>query len=391
MKREIICGIYKITSPSGKIYIGESEDILKRKSYYNRLACKQQRKLYSSLNKYGWKEHIFEIIELCDYDDLLCRERYWQDFYDVIGKNGLNLVLTNCGDVKGKFSEETLKLMSGENNPCYGKPSPTKGIPRDSINHPSNKIAINTENLEEYISITRLAKEIGMNRGTLCFYLSHNERNPTVYMLKEDYEKYGKIVPCDSKNFVKEVIDISTNIIYKSATEASKILNLNRRNLCNELNGKAIRKTALYFYSDWLSGNIKIYEKEPKSKKVINIKTLIIYNSILEASKTVEISSNNLSARLKNPERNTTDFMYLWDYELNGIKEEIIIPYGSSVRVIDTLTLKRYSTIKEAAEDLGITSGNLTRYLSGERLNKTYCIYEKDYIEGVIHYPRTKN
>ena len=29
MFKEIICGIYKITSPSGKIYIGESENIQK--------------------------------------------------------------------------------------------------------------------------------------------------------------------------------------------------------------------------------------------------------------------------------------------------------------------------------------------------------------------------
>ena len=82
-KKEIICGIYKITNPSGKIYIGESQDISLRTYYYSIVSCHKQRKLYNSLKKHGWENHIFEIIEECEFDDLLCRERYWQDFYDV--------------------------------------------------------------------------------------------------------------------------------------------------------------------------------------------------------------------------------------------------------------------------------------------------------------------
>lgn len=30
MSKEKICGIYKITSPSGKVYIGQSNNIIKR-------------------------------------------------------------------------------------------------------------------------------------------------------------------------------------------------------------------------------------------------------------------------------------------------------------------------------------------------------------------------
>ena len=57
----IMVGIYKITSPSNKVYIGQSIDIEKRFSYYKRLSCKQQSKVYNSILKYGYENHVFEI------------------------------------------------------------------------------------------------------------------------------------------------------------------------------------------------------------------------------------------------------------------------------------------------------------------------------------------
>lgn len=55
-------GIYKVTSPSSKVYIGQSWDIEKRFSSYRRQACKSQTYLYNSIKKYGAKAHIFEIV-----------------------------------------------------------------------------------------------------------------------------------------------------------------------------------------------------------------------------------------------------------------------------------------------------------------------------------------
>ena len=60
----IMIGIYKITSPSGKVYIGQSRNIKNRKWRYKRLDCKSQVKLYSSFKKYGFDKHKFEIIQI---------------------------------------------------------------------------------------------------------------------------------------------------------------------------------------------------------------------------------------------------------------------------------------------------------------------------------------
>lgn len=127
MKEEPICGIYKITSPSGRIYIGESKDVIKRWRGYKRLGCKSQPKLQRSFLKYGTKEHTFEIIEECLFEDLLCRERYYQDFYDVLN-GGLNCKLTECGEQKQIHSEEMKDKMRGENNPMFGKKQSEESI-----------------------------------------------------------------------------------------------------------------------------------------------------------------------------------------------------------------------------------------------------------------------
>lgn len=122
-----ICGIYKITSPSGKVYIGQSVDIKRRFTSYKTLnKSKRQVKLYNSFVKYGIDNHIFEIIEECVLDLLNERERYWQEYYDVLkSSKGLNLCLTSTKDKKHLLSDETKKKISDSNKgeKCfwYGK------------------------------------------------------------------------------------------------------------------------------------------------------------------------------------------------------------------------------------------------------------------------------
>lgn len=61
-------GIYKITSQSKKIYIGQSVDIEKRFKRYKNLHCKKQIRLYNSFLKYGVDKHKFEILCECNVE-----------------------------------------------------------------------------------------------------------------------------------------------------------------------------------------------------------------------------------------------------------------------------------------------------------------------------------
>jgi len=130
-------GIYKITSPNGKVYIGESVNLKNRCKFYlspNRI--KKQRALYNSLLKYGVNQHFFEVIEFCDVTDLKERERHFQEFYNSVN-NGLNCFYSSTKNKLKKHSEETIMIMSikssGTNNPFYGKKHTDESLEKISV------------------------------------------------------------------------------------------------------------------------------------------------------------------------------------------------------------------------------------------------------------------
>ena len=105
-------GIYKITSPSGKTYIGQSVNIFKRFKQYIRFDCKKQIQLYNSLKKYGWEQHIFEVIETYLIEQLDERETFYkQQFINKFGWD--NALFCQLIDGKGGYrSEETKQKIS---------------------------------------------------------------------------------------------------------------------------------------------------------------------------------------------------------------------------------------------------------------------------------------
>lgn len=116
LRKNNIIGIYKIISPSNKIYIGQSTRIIKRwrkeyKGLYKGL--KNQTKLFNSLKKYGPENHVFEIICECDLDELDQLEILYKKFY--LNKLGSwdKVLFHKLNDGKGGFlSEETKNKIS---------------------------------------------------------------------------------------------------------------------------------------------------------------------------------------------------------------------------------------------------------------------------------------
>lgn len=114
---KIKCGIYKITNPKGSIYVGKSKNILSRFKDYKRIDHNNgQNKLYNSLKKYGYINHLFQIIEECSVEQLNEREIYWIKFFNSFHhenkKFGLNLTKGGEGGNGILRSEATKKLHS---------------------------------------------------------------------------------------------------------------------------------------------------------------------------------------------------------------------------------------------------------------------------------------
>lgn len=117
-------GIYKITSPSGNVYIGQSVNIKERWSRYKKRGAKNQHALQRSFLKYGVDAHVFEIAhELpndCEQDIINAYEQLYIEQYINCGFIMLNLKFGGGGG--GKLTQE-IKDKIGKANK---KNKPTK-------------------------------------------------------------------------------------------------------------------------------------------------------------------------------------------------------------------------------------------------------------------------
>lgn len=230
-------GIYKITNPSGKIYIGQSVDIKRRFIDYKKSLKKQQIRLYNSIKKYGYENHIFEVVEECNIELLNKRERYWQDYYNVLSNNGLNCRLTKTDDKSGRLSNETIQKLKNKDS------SYLKGnlFRKNSLHSEDTKKQIrNTliQNSKKPSYKNAMAGKCG-------------ELNP-FYGKKHTKETLQKIQETRIKNFKPNqfrngtiLLDNSTGIFYNSIGEASYCLGIKKSTLKAQILGTNKNKTNL--------------------------------------------------------------------------------------------------------------------------------------------------
>jgi group I intron endonuclease len=169
-KRKDISGIYKITSPSGKVYIGRSYRIKERWRSYKRMDCKDQNKLFASFAKYGTDNHIFEIIhELPNDISKEVIENYeaiYSDFYKDCGTQFLNLAPTGRG--VGKLKDYQSQKAGDTHK---GKSTWTKGKFGKDHNRSLEVVC----NDKTYGSISEASRETGIPISTIHYSISMNK------------------------------------------------------------------------------------------------------------------------------------------------------------------------------------------------------------------------
>lgn len=212
--------IYKLTSPTGRIYIGQTNDITRRLKEHKKNSKKQTTngsvKLNKSLKKHGWDRFKVEILFKgeCTYDLLNDLEiHYIRIFNTFNSEKGLNLM---AGVFNGKHSDET-----------------------------KYKISVSAKKLLSN-------KEYSFKRNSHWIGRKHSDETKE----KMSKAKRGKKLPKEwaekirlsmLKKGGKLVLNKETGIYYHGVKEACFSINLAHSTLRNKLNGQKRNNTQMEY------------------------------------------------------------------------------------------------------------------------------------------------
>jgi group I intron endonuclease len=166
-------GIYKIESPSGKVYIGKSINIENRHSHYKRGHSKEQPFLHHSLQKYGWDNHKISILEECEIEVLDEREKYYIKLYNSV-ENGLNLTYGGDGGVKSNTTKNKMSTShTGMKKPWAGLKKLSKthreSLTQGRINtlSPVYQYDLEGNYIQEFKNPKQTSQQLKLNNGYL--------------------------------------------------------------------------------------------------------------------------------------------------------------------------------------------------------------------------------
>jgi len=276
-------GIYKLTNKiNGKQYIGQSVNIESRRTAHFRKDHKGCPYLYASMDKHGFENFEFNIIEECGVDELNEKEQYYIQELNTLTPHGYNL---DSGGQEGKYlSEETKQKISlgitGDKNPMYGKThsNETKEflsiITQDKRASDETKEKLSTH---RQLNKTHGSKKVKDNQGRVwgsvsdCVY-ELNISNHLKDMLRGDRPK-TKIVLELGLQYAED--DEQTTQIIEKKTKDKSINKAFKPVIdCFGTIFKNIKECSDYYNIERLSRYLKDEQKMPKGYKCLGIRFL---------------------------------------------------------------------------------------------------------------------
>lgn len=208
-KNEIINWvIYKITSPSGRVYVGKTCDFEGRLNNYRSHNNHKQKLLHNSFNKYGFYNHQIEIIDKFSSNDGYAngKEIFWirshmSNKAKYPEQNGLNL--TDGGEgtrgkrlfkvKRGPMSEkQKQKLREFLKGKQYRLGIKHRSESKEKISLSKSKLNgksiiqydLNGNFIKEYPALRIAARETGMDRRCIKEIAIGVIKNPKQYIFK---------------------------------------------------------------------------------------------------------------------------------------------------------------------------------------------------------------
>ena len=284
--------IYKITSPTGRIYVGKTKRPKTRVWEYRWRSKKRKSIVHDSIKGYGWEAHKFEIIEETTDDLLNEREIFWiKELNSFYLDNQMGMNMTRGGDGGGQrwmHDVERRKKQSerfkGEGGTFYGrhhteenKKAQSERMKQRQKTHPTKVPQWGAEKgweavrkpvvcydssgcfLKEYVSVIEAAKELMISSNVVidsCLKRTTGALGKYVFRYKEiNYPLSIEVGEIKRKTVKRPVLTLTPEyeIVceHPSAAEASEFWGIPKT---------TINRAAMY---NWLvpirSGHVFIY------------------------------------------------------------------------------------------------------------------------------------
>lgn len=240
--------IYKITSPTGRFYIGKTKRLKIRIWEYRWRSRKQKTIVHASIKKYGWAAHKFEIIEEIDDSLLNGREIYWiKELNSMYTSNPLGMNMTRGGDGNGSSWMHDIERRKKQSERFSGAGGTFYGKHHTEENKKAQSERAKKYNLEHGRRVPKWGAEKGrlkVIRSVLC------------------YDKYG--------HYLKT---------YDSIVNAANILKINRSSIiesCNNIITGVVGKYVFRYFTPNFPESIEVGKIR---KKTVKRSVLYVSNS----------------------------------------------------------------------------------------------------------------
>lgn len=283
-----LSGIYKIVClVNGKVYIGSSKNLVKRFNKHKRALIKGDHHsiaLQNSFNKYGIGAFNIEILERCDVNLLQEREQFYIDIYQSFKRNkGYNIIkeayrgtegYTHTDETKKKISEATKRMW-----------------------------LVNRESL--LASIKQSTKKTVVKKNTRQRKRIKRKHSPeTILKIKNSNQRF---------KYDRDFLEYLYTHLNMKRQDMAKFLNATERTLKDNLRRMGIIKTKENFRDIMKKSNeYKRGKRLPilKTRLTFDTETGIYFDSLVEATQTLNLKYGNELARLYNNRLHLTRLRY---------------------------------------------------------------------------------
>lgn len=199
-------GIYMWTNKlNGKKYVGSSVALTRRLlEYYNvnRILNEKSMPINVALLKYGYTNFSLTILEICDKDSLMSREKH---FFEVYSPE-YNILKTPGSPDRGSgwtHSEATLENMRIAASKTFKSPEFLTKLSKGQSSGIEVEVTDLEKNTTTYHAIRAAARALDIDKRYIEHYLYLKQDKPVLgkYTFKLRWQKYKFYLRKDSKNF----------------------------------------------------------------------------------------------------------------------------------------------------------------------------------------------